>query len=224
MHDTSCVFEVIHMTLQKDDNFLSVSRLCAAAGVSRSGYYSWVAAEPIRIAREEQDRKDFQLILAAYQFRGYDKGARGIHMRLLHLETPVNMNLKKIRRLMKKYNLFCPIRKPNPYRQMAKALKTSNYAPNLLDRQFEVYGPRIVLLTDITYIPYNSERAYLSVIMDAFTKQVLAHVLSPSMEVDFVLETVNILIDRHGISLHAETIVHSDYAEEKTIPRFSVNH
>ena len=220
MNDTSCVFEIIHMTLQKDDNLLSVSRLCAAAGVSRSGYYAWIAAEPLRIAREEQDRKDFQLILAAYRFRGYDKGARGIHMRLLHLETPVNMNLKKIRRLMKKYNLFCPVRKPNPYRQMAKALKTSNYAPNLLDRQFEVYGPRIVLLTDITYIPYNSVHAYLSVIMDAFTKQVLAHVLSPTLEVDFVLETVNILIDRHGISLHAETIVHSDQGSHYTSYKF----
>ena len=220
MNDTSCVFEVIHMTLQKDDNLLSVSRLCAAAGVSRSGYYAWVAAEPVRAAREEQDRNDFQLILTAYRFRGYDKGAKGIHMRLLHLETPVNMNLKKIRRLMKKYNLFCPIRKPNPYRQMAKALKTSNYAPNLLDRQFEVYGPRIVLLTDITYIPYHDTRAFLSVIMDAFTKQVLAHVLSPSMEVDFVLETVNILIERHGISLQAETIIHSDQGSHYTSYKF----
>ena len=224
MNDTSCVFEIIHMTMQQSSNTLSISRLCATAGVSRSGYYAWVAAEPLMAAREEQDRKDFDLILTAYHFRGYDKGARGIHMRLLHLETPVNMNLKKIRRLMKKYNLFCPVRKANPYRRMAKALKTSNYAPNLLDRQFEAYGPRIVLLTDITYIPYNGVFAYLSVIMDAFTKQILAHVLSPSLEVDFVLDTVNILIERHGVSLQAETIIHSDYAEEKTMPKFMINH
>ena len=220
MNDTSCVFEIIHMTMQQSSNTLSISRLCATAGVSRSGYYAWVAAEPLRAAREEQDRKDFDLILTAYHFRGYDKGARGIHMRLLHLEPPVNMNLKKIRRLMKKYNLFCPVRKANPYRRMAKALKTSNYAPNLLDRQFEAYGPRIVLLTDITYIPYNGVFAYLSVIMDAFTKQILAHVLSPSLEVDFVLETVSILIERHGVSLQAETIIHSDQGSHYTSYKF----
>jgi len=121
---------------------------------------------------------------------------------------------------MKKYNLFCPVRKANPYRRMAKALKTSNYAPNLLDRQFEAYGPRIVLLTDITYIPYNGVFAYLSVIMDAFTKQILAHVLSPSLEVDFVLETVNILIERHGVSLQAETIIHSDQGSHYTSYKF----
>lgn len=220
MNDTSCVFEVIYQTIKQSDNRLSVSRLCEISGVSRSGYYAWVAAAPLREAREEQDRKDFELILIAYRFRGYDKGARGIHMRLLHLETPVNMNIKKIRRLMKKYGLMCQVRKANPYRRMAKALKTNNYAANILDRQFEAYGPRIVLLTDITYIPYNGTFAYLSVIMDAFTKQVLAHVLSDSLEIDFVLETVNILIDEHSISLHAETIIHSDQGVHYTSHKF----
>lgn len=220
MHNTSCVFEVIYQTIQQSDNRLSVSRLCKIAGVSRSGYYAWVAAAPLREAREEQDRKDFELILLAYRFRGYDKGGRGIHMRLLHLEVPVNMNIKKIRRLMKKYGLMCQVRKANPYRRMAKALKTSNYAANILDRQFEAYGPRIVLLTDITYIPYNGTFAYLSVIMDAFTKQVLAHVLSDSLEVDFVLETVNMLINEHGVSLHAETIIHSDQGCHYTSHKF----
>ena len=212
MNDTSYVFEIIHQTLQQSDNRLSVSRLCEAAGVSRSGYYAWEKAAPLRKKREAEDRADFELIIQAYGFRGYDKGARGIHMRLLHLETPVNMNIKKIRRLMKKFNLVCQVRKANPYRRMAKAIKTSNYASNLLNRQFEAYGPRIVLLTDITYIPYNGIFAYLSVIMDAFTKQILAHVLSPSLEVDFVLETINILIQEHGVSLHAETIIH-DYID-----------
>jgi transposase InsO family protein len=126
------------------------------------------------------------------------------------MDPPIVMNLKKIRRLMKKYHLYCPVRRANPYRQMAKAIKTSNYADNLLQREFECYGPRMVLLTDITYIPYNGTFAYLSVILDAFTKQILSYVLSSSLELDFVKETVEILIRDHGISLHKETIVHSD--------------
>ena len=39
-------------------------------------------------------------------------------MALEHMEPPVIMNLKKIRRLMDKFNLSCPIRKANPYRRM----------------------------------------------------------------------------------------------------------
>ena len=62
--------------------------------------------------------------------------------------------------------------------------------------------------------------AYLSTILDAFTKQILAYVASPSLEVDFVLETVNQLVEYHGISLHAETIVHSDQGCHYTSRRF----
>lgn len=93
---------------------------------------------------------------------------------------------------------------------MAKALKTNNVADNILNREFTEHGPRKILLTDITYIPYNKTRCYLSTIIDAFTKEVLAYVLSKSLEIEFVLETVNILIKKHGISLSAETLVHSD--------------
>ena len=196
--------------IQRENNLLTVSMLCEIVQVSRSGYYNWVNSENIRIEKEEKDKKDFEVILQAYRYRGYDKGARGIYMRLIHLEPPVIMNIKKIRRLMKKYNLFCPIRQANPYRRMAKALKTNNVADNILNREFKEHGPRMVLLTDITYIPYNNTRCYLSVILDAFTKEVLSYVLSTSLEVDFVLETVNILIEKHGISLSAETLIHSD--------------
>ena len=138
-------------------------------------------------------------------------------MCMLHMDFPVIMNLKKIRRLMKKYRLECPVRRANPYRQMQKAIKTSNYADNLLLREFERYAPRKVLLTDITYIPYYyDEVAYLSVIMDAYTKPVLSYVLSEPLEVDFVKETVEKLVKDHGVSLHKETIIHSEQGSHYT--------
>jgi transposase InsO family protein len=143
---------MIQAATAHDDNLLSISELCRLAEVSRSGYYRWLDAAPVRDMREEHDKADFELVVEAYRFRGFDKGARSIYMRLLHIIPPVNMNIKKIRRLMKKYGLFCPIRKANPYRRMAKALKTDNFAPNLLNREFEAHGPRAVLLADITYI------------------------------------------------------------------------
>ena len=221
MNEPSAIFEIIY-TLVGDGNqdALSVKEMCSIAGVSRSGYYAWVKAAPIREAHEEQDRRDFDLILKAYSFRGYDKGAKGIHMRLLHMDPPVVMNVKKIRRLMDKYNLSCPIRKANPYRRLAKALKTSNVADNLLQREFESYGPRMVLLTDITYIPYNGVFAYLSTILDAYTKQILSYVLSDSLEVDFVLETVEKLVHNHGITLTQSTILHSDQGSHYTSYQF----
>ncbi len=210
MGKASVRFEVIQEVLSQHENELSVSLLCEIAGVSRSGYYSWLKAEGARQAREEKDRADFALVLEAYRFRGYQKGARSIYMRLLHSDPPVQMNVKKIRRLMDKYGLFCPIRKANPYRRMAKALETNTVAGNLLNRGFEAHGVRKVLLTDITYVPYHGTFCYLSTILDAFTKQVLAYRVSESLEIDFVLETVRSLVREHGISLSAETLIHSD--------------
>jgi len=205
----------------RDDNLLNISWLCKIAGVSRSGYYNWLASEAARRMREERDRADFELILKAYNYRGYAKGARGIYMRMLHMNPATIMNIKKIRRLMNKYGLKCPIRKANPYRRMAKALRTSNVAPNLLNREFRAHGPRKVLLTDITYLLYGSGgRSYMSTILDAHTKQLLAYAVSDSLEVDFVLETVHNLISDHGTSLQAKTLINSDQGAHYTSYKF----
>lgn len=214
-------YEIIYEMTKQNGNRLSVSTLCEIAGVSRSGYYNYLSTEDVRLKREEQDRKDFQKILEAYSFRGYNKGARSIYMRLLHMDPPIHMNVKKIRRLMKKYGLFCPIRKANPYRRMAKAMATNNIAPNLVNREFEKHGPRKILLTDITYIINGkAPRVYMSTIIDAYTKEILSWVLSDSLVLDFVLDTVTQLCYTHDISLTEETIIHSDQGAHYTSIKF----
>lgn len=183
--------------------------MCEIAGVSRSGYYNWCASENSRKARDEADQKDFELIMKAYRYRSYAKGARSIHMRLLH-EPGIIMNVKKICRLMRKFGLICPIRKANPYRRISKALATNNIAANVVNREFKRES-RKVLLTDITYLFFGkNEKCYLSTILDAYAHEVLAYCVSISLKVHFVLETVERLIAEHGSTLDNETIVHSD--------------
>ena len=220
MDKPSAKYEIIHSIVSQEGNLQNVKELCQIAGVSRSGYYNWLATEEKRLEKEARDKQDFELILEAYSFRGYDKGIRGIHMRLLHMNPPVLMNTKKIQRLMHKYGLVCPIRKANPYRRMAKALKTDAVADNLLNREFKEHGPRKVLLTDITYISCCGIFFYLSVIKDAYTMQILSYVFSESLEVDFVLETVNILLANHGATLDSETLIHSDQGCHYTSKKF----
>ena len=145
-------FRLIQNATRRDDNLLSIKLLCEIAGVSRSGYYNWISNEGKRQTQEEADKDDFDLVLEAYRFRGYAKGARSIYMRLLH--ENIRMNLKKIRRLMKKFGLVCPIRRPNPYRQMIRDIRTNHVAPNVIKREFRLHGARKILLTDITYLFY----------------------------------------------------------------------
>lgn len=210
-------FSLIREASMRSDNLLNISKMCEIAGVSRSGYYNWCATENVRQAHEKADQKDFEIILEAYKYRGYERGVEGIHMRLLH--KGIIMNVKKIRRLMRKYGLFCPIRKPNPYRQIMQGLKTDKTFPDVVARNFK-RAPRKVLLTDITYLQYNvgdeKKTCYLSAILDAFTHEILAYQISKSLKVDFVIETVNELIAKHGCTLDSETIVHSDQGSHYT--------
>ena len=186
--------------------------LCSVAGVSRGGYYKWLAEKEAREQREAKDRADFNIVLEAYKYRGIDKGVQGIHMRLLHQDPPIRMNHKKIRRLMRKYGLQCPIRKPSPYRQAIKEYESEAVADNLLNRQFEEFNPREAFTTDITYLFYDGgkKRSYLSVLRDTCTHEVMSHVLSWSMVEDFVLETINHFIANHKSEILPDALVHSD--------------
>ncbi len=140
-------------------------------------------------------------------------------MRLL--QTGIVMNRKKIRRLMNKYHLICPIRKPNPYKQMAKAKQENMTKPNHLNRQFKAHGPKIVLLTDITYLFFGQgNKAYLVTIKDAYTNQILSYVPSESLEVDFVLTCMEQLVENHSIPKSQKTLIHSDQGIHYTSMKF----
>ena len=193
----------------RDNNFLNITELCRVAGVSRSGYYKWVATEPYRLECEEKDKEDFDKILEAFKHRGYDKGVNGVHMRLLHVG--ILMNVKKVRRLMRKYGLKCKIRRANPYKQMMRMLDECAVAPDRVKRGFEIHGPRKILLTDITYLKRGDGLfSYLCTFIDACTKEILGYALQSSLEVDFVLEAANKMLALHKIEFTAKTISHSD--------------
>ena len=142
-------------------------------------------------------------------------------MALLHQDEPIIMNLKKIRRLMKKYGLVCPIRKSNPYRQQLRENIADKTPPNILDRRFRDFGPRKVLLTDITYLHFgNSQLCYLSTVKDAYTKEILSYDLSLNLKEQFVLNTFRRLNLIHGKTLTPDTIVHSDQGAHYKAKRF----
>ena len=207
------IFKIIYTLTQKHKNKLNIKWLCTLAGVSRSGYYNYVKnlTSNKYLLREEKDKSDFETILKAYNFKNRHKGARLIKMTLEN-EFGIIMNLKKIRRLMNKYGLKCPIRKANPYRRIAKAMATNNYHDNILNRDFYTNIPGRHLLTDITYIFYgpNRDKAYLSTIKDSATREILAYKLSKNLDVDFVLETVKSLMSNHKDLITKDTLIHSD--------------
>jgi len=157
-----------------------ISFLCKISGVSRSGYYNYFSfrASERRAQFENKDSKLKENILKALKFKKRKKGARQIKM-TLQKRFNIIYNLKRIRRIMKKYKIICAIRKANPYKKMLKATQEHSVLPNLLKRKFKQGIPGKALLTDITYLYYgNGHKAYLSTILDSSTNEILAYNVS----------------------------------------------
>ena len=213
---------MIFSTIEKYHLKNVVSYLCSVANVSRSGYHRYFSLENQK-KNKLKDQSDEILrdnILKAYEFKGRKKGARQIKMTLQH-QFNINYNLKRIRRIMKKYDIFCPIRKANPYRRMMKATKEHRTVPNILNRNFKQNIPGKVLLTDITYLFYGEgKKAYLSTIKDGSTNEILAHNISGSLCLDIAINTIHKLMKNIEITLDKDAFIHSDQGVHYTSPQF----
>ncbi|KKB36016.1 Mobile element protein [Bacillus thermotolerans] len=199
-----------------------VSYLCTLAGVSRSGYYNYFSFES-QERRKLKDKKDEavkEIILKAFHFKNRKKGARQIKMTLAG-QFNIVYNLKRIRRIMKKNDIICPIRKANPYRRMMKATKEHRVVPNLLNRQFKQGVPGKVLLTDITYLYYGKGmKAYLSAIKDGSTGEILAYHLSDRITLDLATDTLKKLKKNKNFMKAKDALIHSDQGVHYTSPIF----
>lgn len=198
-----------------------VSFLCEIAGVSRSGFYNYFSSQA-QERRERREEKDLILkknILNAFHFKRRKKGARQIKM-TLEGQFRITYNLKRIRRIMRKYKIVCPIRRTNPYQKMLKATQEHTVLPNLLNREFKQAIPGKVLLTDITYLYYdNRQKAYLSTIKDSSTNEILAYNVSSRMTLDLATDTLVKLTKNKRVKF-AEGAIHSDQGVHYTSPTF----
>lgn len=214
------IFELISGLISKLRLTGMVRHLCEISNVSTSGYYSFLKSKQFRNTREIKDIETRDIILKASSHRGYKKGSRTIKMTLEN-EFNTNMNRKKIQRIMRKYNIICPIRKANPYKRIAKATQEHSVVPNILNRKFKQSIPGKVLLTDITYMPYgNNKMAYLSTVKDSSTNEILSYYLSNSLAMELVTKTIDNLTSLKSLKLHKDVFIHSDQGSHYTSPIF----
>jgi len=130
-------------------------------------------------------------------------------MRLPH------MNHKKIQRIMRKYGLVTKVRKRNPYKAIMQKRLEHRVFPNTLDRAFDQTVPFTVFCTDITYIPFQSAFAYLSVVKDIASGEVVAWNLSRGLEEVLVLDTI-----RNMPRVSDNAMIHSDQGFHYTNPQY----
>ncbi len=118
------------------------------------------------------------------------------------------VNHKKIQRIMRKYNLLAKVRRKNPYKAIMKKRLEHRTFPNLLKRKFRQVIPRTVFSTDITYIPFQSEFAFLSVVKDVASNEAVAWNVSRGLEMDLVTNTIRNMGQYQNAMIHSDQGLH----------------
>lgn len=164
------------------------------------------------------DYDDYVLIKDVFDTGKKKWGIRTIVMKLT--DKDIVMNHKKVARIMKKFHLYTKIRTMNPYKQIMKKSQEHRTCDNILDRQFDQTIPHAVYGTDISYLKYNNRFAYLSVIKDFASGEVVAWHLSKHITMDLVMHTLDKLKQNTGIPSLKNIMIHSDQGFHYTNPLY----
>ena len=179
--------------------------LVKSFGISKSNYYSILKNENYGMSelnKNNSDNDDFVHIKKVIDYKGYPKGSRMIYMMLPRI-AGVHMNRKKIIRLCKKFGYSSGVRKPNLSRSEMKKRIELYCKDNLVKRGFRLYKPGKIILTDVSYLPYLDNRAYLSATKDACSGKITLEV-SKNNDSNLIQSTID------KVEPTSDAIFHSD--------------
>ena len=181
----------------------SIQSILKKIGLSRSSYYSILSNDNYGM-KDKQDEIDFQCIKKVMDYKGFKKGSRTIYMMLPGM-CGVHFGRAKILRLMKKYGCVCTVRKERPELKTNRENLKNNRKPNLLKRRFRLARPNEILLTDVSYLKYSTNKIeYFSCIKDAVTGRIVNHVTSTANDLSLATDTIACLDSTENTLFHSD--------------------
>ena len=163
---------------------LSLTKQAAALGISRSSIYYL----PHSVSERDQALMNrIDRLHLEYPFAG----ARMLRD-MLH-QDGFNVGRKHVGTLMRKMGVEALYRKP----KTTKRYPEHKVYPYLL-RGLPITRANQVWAMDITYIPMARGFVYLTVVMDWYSRRVLSHRVSISMDTQFCLDALEQAIAKHG--------------------------
>jgi transposase InsO family protein len=164
-------------------NLLSTASVCDVLHVSRSAYYAWRTAGPS--IREQNDSELAPLVRTLFWKHRRRYGARRIASDLHDLGHTCSP--RRVAKLLKTQGL----RAIQPKSFVPKTTDSRHrlgYSPNLLLESPDPTGINQLWVGDITYIPLRGGIfSYLAILMDRFSRYIVAWRLDQTMTEDLVL-------------------------------------
>ena len=94
------------------------------------------------------------------------------------------------------------------------------YKSEDLLKNLEITYSEQAFVSDITYIKLASQHAYLALVTDAYSKQIMGYKINTNMRVELVKEALQMAV-KNSVFKRAETIHHSDRGIQYCCPDFS---
>jgi putative transposase len=191
----------------------SVSMLCKALKVSRSGYYDWKDRSP-----SERERENTALTERIREIHHRSRGTYGyprVHAELRALG--VRCSRKRVARLMRKDGLRgCMRRRRRKHTTRRDPLAIP--APDLVERNFAAPAPNKLWTADITYMDTEEGFLYLAFLLDVYSRKVVGWSMANHLRSELVAAALEMALRRRNPSVGL--VHHSDRGAQYTAMSF----
>lgn len=195
--------------------------MCRVYGVSRDGFNSWRRRGPS--LREQEDAELFSLINQVFTQHEGCFGSPKITRELR--KQGVCVGQKRVARIMRTHGLIAV---------KARMYRTKKYDKGIampsacLIADFKPTAPNQLWVGDVTYLKMpDGQWQFLSVIMDRFSRRIIAWSLSENRDAGLTVSTIDRAVRNRGLS--RDLIFHSDKGSEyiaqafrKRLSRFNI--
>ena len=182
-----------------------VRSLCAALGVSRSGYYEWRDRQPSR--RSKDNARLLDRIQEVHRASRENYGAHKT-WEVLRAEGE-SCGRHREARLRQAHGIVA--KRVLLFRRACANRNSAPPAPNLLNRDFTAERPNRVWVTDITFVPTRRGWLYVAVMIDLFSRRIVGWSMSSRIDQQLVIDALRMAIDHR--QPESGLIHHSDQGQ-----------
>lgn len=197
---------------QLKDEF-GVRPLCRVLEVRRSTFYHYLYRSPEKTQIELGDDVLRPKVREHFENSKERFGARKIRAKLI--EEGLVVSQRRVLRLMDEMKLVC---KQVRLRYWSTTSRKYKYYRNKLKKEFKQTAPNLVWVSDITYIRVKDDFYHVCVVIDLFSRKVLAYKISKNIDTALVMSTFDTAFEIRKCP--ANLTFHSDQGEQYTSYKF----
>ena len=200
-------------TLYEQDTEFSVHEICEALEVSRGTFYNHIFRWVDRSKYQQERERLMQVVQQAFDDSNQRFGSEKICITLA--ANGIHVSRERIQSIMQELDIksiHCNAKREYKRRQ-------SYRKRNLLNRNFTASKPNQIWVSDITYFKVKGYGLYLCVILDLFSRKVIAYNISRKASTYLVTSTF-----REAFALRHEPrslVFHSDRGTQYTSNAFT---